>query len=319
MFDLSIIFYDKDIEYINRLNIFFSEKYSNYSIIYFTNESKFKDFCKGFKGTGIFIISECCMSDTLQSDINGEVLILVDKDNVVSLNNYNTIYRYQAADNLISLILNYYAEKVTTTNNKKYLVKDNCKIIGIYSPINRCGKTNLSIELAKSLEQDVLLINLEEFSDLMDRLNIRGDFTISDLMYFFLKNTDNLSIKLDAIVKEFNNFYIIPPLDNPEDLYDIETDIWVSLFLSISNIGKYKYIVLDISTVVRYFIKLFNICSYIFIPYSDEKSNLDKLKRFDTYISSKSENAINSKMYRVCMDNKSILDAVNEIHTIIKY
>lgn len=319
MLNLNIIFYDKNIEYIYRLRNFFSEKYSEYNIIYFTNDSKFKNFCKGFKGQGIFIISECCMSDVIQPDINGEILILVDEDNVILLNNYSTLYRYQASDNLISSILNYYAEKATINSNKKYIVKDNCQIIGIYSPINKCGKTNLSVELAKSLEKDVLLINLEEFSDLMDRLNIESDFTISDLMYFFLKNKDNLSIKLDAIVKEYKNFYIMPPLDNPEDLYDIETDIWVRLFLSISNIGKYKYIVLDISNVVRYFIKLFDICSYIFIPYSNEKSNSDKLKKFDTYISSKSENGINDKMYRICMENKTIFEAVNEIQTIMKF
>lgn len=317
MFNLNIIFYDKNIEYVNRLNIYLSEKYSEYNIIYFTNDNKFRDFCKGFKEFGIFIISECCMSDVLQSDVNGEILILVDEDNVDSMDNYNTVYRFQSANNLISYILNYFAENVTVNNNKKYLMRDNCKIIGIYSPINRCGKTNLSIELAESLKKDVLLINLEEFSDLVDRLNIRGDFTISDLMYFFLKNTDNLSIKLDAVAKEYNNFYLIPPLDNPEDLYDIETDIWINLFLNISNLGKYQFIVLDISNVIRNFKKIFSICSYIFVPFINEKNNLEKLKKFDTYINSKSDNGFNDKIFRISMDNKTILDAVSEIHTIM--
>ena len=319
MVNPNIIFYDKNVEYIYRLKLYLSEKYSNYNIIYFTDDGKFKDFCTEFEGTGIFIIAESCMTDSLQANINGEILLLVDDDNVASVNNYNVIYRYQASDNLISLIFNYYADMITLNNNRKYFVKDNCKIIGIYSPVNRCGKTNLSIDLAKSFEKEVLLINLEEFSDLMDRLNIDSDFNISDLMYFFLKNTNNLSIKLDAIVKEYNGFYIIPPLNNPEDLYDIEIDIWVNLILSISNLGKYSYIILDISNAIRYFVKIFDICSYVFIPYIEEKESVDKLKKLDAYIGSKSEDSVNNKIFKICMDNNINSDIVNEIHTIIKY
>lgn len=319
MINPNIIFYDRNVEYIYRLNLYLSEKYSDYNIIYFTDDSKFINFCKEFDGIGIFVIAENCMCGSLQSIIKGEILLLVDEDNVVSVNDYNVIYRYQASDNLISSILNYYADKIVLDSNRKYFAKNDCKILGIYSPVSRCGKTELSIELAKSLKEDILLINFEEFSDLTDRLNIKGDFTISDLMYFFIKNTDNLSIKLDAVVKEYNNFHIIPPLDNPEDLYDIEIDIWVNFILSISGLGKYNYIILDISNAIRYFTRIFDICSYIFVPYIGGKQNLDKLQKFDTYIDSKKDNSINDKIFKICMDNKTGQDIVNEIHTIMGY
>jgi hypothetical protein len=136
-------------------------------------------------------------------------------------------------------------------------------------------------------------------------------------MYFFLKNTDNLSIKLEAVVKKRDNFYIIPPLDNPEDLYDISTDIWVDFILGIRNLGRYKCIILDISNVVRECIQIFEICSHILVPYIDDRRSMNKMNKFDAYVNSRAgENSLN-KIHKVNMGDENSKDIALNLMQII--
>lgn len=305
MLDTNIVFYDSNIEYVNGLSQYLVERYNNYHFIYFTDSNKFMDFCKSFDDKAIFIVAEYCMNKDIEAFMKGEVLLLVDDDDVLSIDNYNVIYRYQAVEIMISQVLNYYAEKVELNHNRKYILKNDCKIIGIYSPVNRCGKTNLSLNLSKRLNEKVLIINLEEFSGIMDILHIESEYNISDLMYFFLKNADNLPIKLDAVVKECGNFHILPPIDNPEDLYDIDIGIWRDFIISIRDIGKYQYIILDISNVMQHFVKIFEICTYVFMPYVDEKNALKKMEKCNNYIQQKTDQSIVEKIYTINISNKS--------------
>jgi cellulose biosynthesis protein BcsQ len=317
MNNVSMCFFDTNVEYITRLSQYLTEKYINYDIVFFTDIDKFHNFCLSFEGTGIFIIADYCLDNEIVKCIKNDILLLVDERNIASVNDYYAIYRYQATDNIVSSILNYYAEKVVLDNRKKYIVKDDCKIIGIYSPINRCGKTSLSINLANLIKEEVLLINLEEFSEVLEYLHIESEFNLSDLMYFFLKNTDNLSIKLEAVVKKRDNFYIIPPLDNPEDLYDISTDIWVDFILGIRNLGRYKCIILDISNVVRECIQIFEICSHILVPYIDDRRSMNKMNKFDAYVNSRAgENSLN-KIHKVNMGDENSKDIALNLMQII--
>lgn len=318
MVNFDIIFYDNDIEYITTLNEYLTGKYQDYHFIYFTDNRTFVEFCKSFAGAGVFVIAEYCMMSELSDYIKGEILLLADEQNIVSVDNYNVLYRYQAVEHMISQILDYYAEKVTFYYNRKYQIKNDYQIIGIYSPVNRCGKTRVSIDLAKQLKEKVLVINLEEFSEITDLLHMESMYNISDLIYFFLKNAENLSIKLDAVVQEYSGFYLLPPVENPEDLYDIEIELWVNFILGISNLGKFRYIILDISNVIRHFIKILEICSYVFIPYINDVSALNKIEKMERYISKKADGNVMNKLHKVNMTDRQNADIVSDILKIVE-
>ena len=114
------------------------------------------------------------------------------------------------------------------------------------------------MKLAYALKENKsLIIDLEEFSlnkDIFD-----GGLNISDLIYYCLKENSNFNIKLDAIVKKYNNTDIIPPVNNISDISEINEDIWAELIIKIKDSGRYGDIIIDVSNLVGDIFKIFKI------------------------------------------------------------
>lgn len=59
-------------------------------------------------------------------------------------------------------------------------------MIGVYSPIGRCGKTGFAVTLGQVLAKDskVLFLSLEEFSGFSQMMGTQYSGSFSDLVYY---------------------------------------------------------------------------------------------------------------------------------------
>ncbi len=304
---VTIILFDTDEEYIVNFNEYLREHQSErYLIITFNSIDMFREFYKDYKEIDMIIVAEYCLEELLPEFDKDNIIVLSENKDIIRIYEYSTIYRFQRTNILISGILSVFAERMNINKSISYVKENSSVIIGIYSPVNRCGKSTLTIELAKKLfEDNTLIINLEEFSGIMEYLNIESELNISDLLFFFLKNKGMFDVKLDAVVKKSDKINIIPPVKNQDDLAGINTDIWVDLILKIQGVCEYKVIILDLSNMIKEIFKIFDICRYIFVPYLEDRISEVKIRNFEKSLEKNVDNNIKEKIIKINMSDIS--------------
>ena len=96
---------------------------------------------------------------------------------------HECLYKYQRAEMLLRRIMLLYSredEALLTWSRR-----GESTVIGVFSPLNRCAKTSLSVALAGVLKEQCLWIGFEEFSEL-SREGVSPD--LSDILYHFKKD-----------------------------------------------------------------------------------------------------------------------------------
>ena len=300
-----IVIYDTDEEYIIGINEYLLDYINErYSIFTFSNIDKFREFC-GTHNIDILIMAEYCIDMKLIKNIDAYIQILSEEKNVLRIQGYEAVYRYRKMCMIISDILNNYANYVCKDSDMKDNILDrdmNVRITAIYSPVNRCGKSTLCLKLADALKENKsLVIDLEEFSlnkDIFD-----DGLNISDLLYYCLKENSNFNIKLDAIVRKYNNTDIIPPVKNICDISEINEDTWAELIIKIKDSGRYEDIIIDVSNMVGDIFKIFQICDYVFVPYLNDNYSEIKLKIFFEYLENVNSELKNTVIKKVDVSN----------------
>lgn len=160
------------------------------------------------------------------------------------------IYKYQPASDIIREIQNF-LEKEYRIKNLEYTQEDmQCRMIGVYSPIGRSGKTNLALALAK--ETGSLYIGMEEYSNLVE-----GRTTMSDFCYWIRKKEEMIVRKVEEhTIMEDEVAKLVSPLTYM-DLKELTVEEYAWFFEKLKQCGKFHKVVVDIGSG--------SLCSYSFL------------------------------------------------------
>lgn len=160
------------------------------------------------------------------------------------------IYKYQPASDIIL--------ELQKALEKEYCIKKfesaeesmECRMIGVYSPIGRSGKTNLALALAK--ETGSLYIGMEEYSNLVE-----GRTTMSDFCYWIRKKEEMIVRKVEEqMMIEDEVAKLVSPLTYM-DLKELTVEEYAWFFEKIKQSGKFHKVVVDIGSG--------SLCSYSFL------------------------------------------------------
>jgi hypothetical protein len=229
----------------------------------------------------ILLISEkfCSYMEHFKNVPNIFILTEGSLDSI--FDNYTSLYKYQRAENILRDVMSCYAS--TAPANRKILATlSPADIIGVYSPVKRCGKTSfaLSYGCLRSLSEDCLYINLEEYSGFSYFVKDIPVGDLSDLLYFFRQNPANIDKKLAALSHSFYNLKYIPAMQFSYDIKNMETEDLASLIQTICDLGCYKSIILDISDSLKDVTGLLKICTNIFMPTINDGISENKIEEF---------------------------------------
>lgn len=236
------------------------------------------------------------------------VIVMVEDKNVEKIDGLQTVYRYQPVDVLISSILNIYIDSAEEDNGREYERVSRCKLISIYSPIGRCGKTRLAYNLAMELGRrhlKTLFLNLEAFSNLDLLLEYEDEPNLSNLIYHYISKSGNFDIKAESIVRSNGYVDYIPPVICVSDLTEINSDMWKEFIQALTLVKAYDVVVIDLSDIVQNYFTILEESDKIILPVLKEESSRYKLRRFRDYICKSDYKLGTEDIIEINMDNES--------------
>ena len=153
--------YDVDPFYADRFAEFANQKEQiPFTAIAFTNISKLQSYSQK-QPLELLLVGDD-IDRTQLVEVKAEQIVQLSESREIIRGEIPAVYKYQASDAVLREVMACYRvnpEKVPLTT-----VGTKSTVIGVYSPINRCGKTGFCMTLGQILarESRVLFFNLEE-------------------------------------------------------------------------------------------------------------------------------------------------------------
>ena len=165
------------------------------------------------------------------------------------------------------------------------------KILGVYSPIGRCGKTTFCFHLARALSgrgHAALYLNLEEYHDLMPLLSDQSGPDLCDLL-FLLRNQDGQSggllQALSGSIICCEGTDLIPPPSVWGELRDVSFAEWQQLIEQIRHLERYDCLILDLGPQLPELSAFFQLCHHLYVPSLETTYGRAKLALFQSSLS----------------------------------
>ena len=189
------------------------------------------------------------------------------------------LMKYQSIDKLTSVIMKEFLE------NSFRLAKRNGRqgrIIGVYSPAHRIGKTTFALKLGKELaqEENVLYLNLETYAGIGGYFRDMDVQDLSHLLYYAKQETDVISVRITSMVQQMGNLDYIPPMKIGTDLKAVEMQEWKGLFEKILEQSIYKTIIVDMGNSVQNIFEMMEMCDWMFVPFAEDIYAKAKMKQW---------------------------------------
>lgn len=212
----------------------------------------------------------------------------------------------------------------------------NAVLIGVFSPISRCGKTLFSLTLGQILgrKKKTLYLNLEHYSgfeallarsfrhDLPDLLylaekerRLEQSSAVSRLPYTIAAGKSaagqgemaedpdaevlSLPVKLACATETIGNLDFLPPAFFPSDLHDVTAAEWISFLRKALACGSYETVILDIGPDLQDVPSLLRFCTHLYMPLLTDPVSKAKISQFEKNLESLGMSAIMEKTVRL--------------------
>lgn len=213
-----------------------------------------------------------------------QVVLLAEGKLVDKKEEFACVYKYQRADRLVCSLLEQYVQSSQGNVSWKYNIVEK-KVVGIYSPVNRCGKTTFGLLYSKMLAKKgkVLYLNLEPFSGLAERLGFREDGNLSDVLYYIKERKETVFHYIQTWVENHDGLYILPPVLVQSDIGALEEEDWNWFFGELVGKSDYDVIVMELSSSMQDMQIGFRECSRLYVPSLRNSVSAAKVEELKEY------------------------------------
>lgn len=193
------------------------------------------------------------------------------------------VYKYQPSDHVLREVMACYQAQPEPAKIAAAGIKST--IIGIYSPVNRCGKTGFALTMGQILakESKTLYISLEENSGFTRLTGTEYQGSLSDLLYYFRQGQYS-GMRLGAVTYSLGNLDYIPPVTYAEDFADVRAEELELLLARIAGDRKYETLILDLGQFGRGVETLLELCDLIYVPVKEDCVSAAKLEEWRRYL-----------------------------------
>lgn len=174
------------------------------------------------------------------------------------------------------------------------------KIIAVYSPIHRVGKTTFALALGKELakREEVLYLNMEEYAGFGERFAREESKNLGDILYYLKQENSNLGLRLGAMVKQQEGLDYIPPIPVCADLKEITPEEWKLLFQQIMEHSVYEVLILDLGESIQGLFQILYLCDRIYMPVLEDQVSEEKLLQYEENLSKLGMESLKEKTTR---------------------
>lgn len=274
--------YDEDSCYAERFAEFANHKeLTPFMAVAFTSLERLKTFSQKQK-VELLLIGHTVSAQAL-AEIKAGQIIWLGGIGETRVDDNPVVHKYQASDHVLREVMTCYR---TEPEQLVYMQTGLAgSIIGVYSPVSRCGKTSFALTMGQIMarESRVLFISLEESSGLSWLLGIEHKTSLSDLIYYY-RQGDLGRERLKAVTYRLNEMDYIPPVTYAEDLAQISCEDVAGILTGISKSGGYDVILVDFGQYGKGIERLFELCRQIYVPTLSDGISKAKLEEWSAYL-----------------------------------
>ena len=186
------------------------------------------------------------------------------------------IYKYQSAKDILAKILEGYKE-----DSVKKGVGIRATIIGVFSPIRRCGKTRFSYALSRELAKKArtVFVSLDDFCNLDILSRDEEHMSVSDFIYLAISKDGCVSKK----IKSVNGVDVVLGANSPVDIRTSDSEIVKEAIKKILECDSYRYCVIDAGDAAPDMEKVLDICDVVYVPVISDGAAQMKLSEWVNY------------------------------------
>ena len=290
-----MVVYDEDPLYAGRLAEYVNQKETfPFQAMAFSDLEKLKAYGRDHE-IAILLVGERVREEA--KEIKAGLKMLLCDGEFVSQEEAS-VYKFQSGDCILQEVMACYC--TVPPEPGLALIGKRALIMGVYSPIGRCGKTSFSLTLAHMLgkSQGVLFISLEEYSGFSKLVCGGYEQDLSDVFYLYRQGDFNW-LKLKSLILSHGNVDYIPPAAYGEDLDQAQPEEIAGLLKQIGTESGYERIVVDMGHMGKGALELFAACDVVYMPVLDDPVSTAKLEDFETYLKEAGHKGMEEKIQKL--------------------
>lgn len=156
------------------------------------------------------------------------------------------------------------------------------RVIGFYSPIKRAMQTSFARALGRSLSTayKVLYVGLEPYDGY-------GSFwhgwvkDVFDLICHLEDDGDKFAYRVGIVEHSKEGLFYIPTPSNGQNLIYVTVREWLLLIRKLKEMGKYDFILLDLSDAIQGVYEILRQCEIIFTVKVPGKMAMNKMQQYE--------------------------------------
>lgn len=292
--------YDEDPFYAERLSDYVNRKEKGiFRAQAFTSKERLQEFAKGHE-IDVLLTGGPAEEDGSLGIRPAQKIRLTEEENSGGGGKDPEIYKYQSGDDIIREVMAVYSETPEIKAEFPGLLNKEKRMIGVYSPVGRCGKTSLALAVGQVLakEEKVLFITLDTFTGFSGILDEQWKRDMSDLIYYYKQGRFHI-LRLNAILYYLGDMAWIPPIRFPDDYNQMTSEEMSDLLMQILKEGPYSTVVLDVGNYGRQILPLLEICQVIYMPVKEDMISQGKLTEFEQYVDDCGKKKIKDRIRRI--------------------
>ena len=274
----NFVVFDVEKEYArNLIEAFSARKELGFQLYLFKDLERLKEFSKE-KHIQILLLCEEVSAEERKEVQAEERFVLVKGNGHDLLEDEKGIYKYQASDVILSQIL----EKQYESAGEHKIYHMDGKLIGIYSPVHRIGKTRFALELGRKLakESPVLYLNLEEYSGMEYYFPDKNVNNLGDLIYFIRQDREGIGMRISGMTGQKDGVDYIAPMPVVQDLHEIKEEEWLDLFQEIFSHCIYRTIIIDLGDTVNGLYQILRQCQIVYTLHGRDELSRAKIRQY---------------------------------------
>lgn len=291
--------YDEDPFYAERLSDYVNRKEKGiFAAQAFTSRERLKEFAKEHEID--VLLTGAQETDGISGMESVQKIYLSEEQKGQEADNGPQIYKYQSGDDIIREVMAVYCEIPEAKAEFPGLFQKEKRIIGVYSPVGRCGKTSLALAVGQVLakEEKLLFVTLDTFTGFTGLLDEQWKRDLSDLIYYY-KQGRFKGIRVNSVIYYLGDMAWLPPIRFPDDYNQITAEEMAGLLLKISEESGYKTIVLDIGNYGRQVLPILEICQVIYMPVKEDMISRAKIEEFEQYVDDCGKKKVKEKFHKI--------------------
>ena len=231
----------------------------------------------------IFIVDEE-FTYIQRTQINANQIFVLARGKVADLGEEEwAVGKYQCADEIIRQVFEFYIDR-TKENVMRSMNKERARLLAVYSPIHRIGKTSFAMALGKECakKKKVLYLNLEEYAGFDE--HCAGELNLGDLLYYIRQGKGNLGIRLQSAVRQEDGLDVVKPIPIVLDLKEVTWEEWGLLITEIVENSLYELVILDVGESIQGLFSLLEMCDRVYMPVLEDEISSRKIKQYQNNV-----------------------------------